>query len=157
VTTALQVTAQCLRQLTPATVYALFEYDSAADVLRCHNAVGDEQRLLDGLTIKLGERVTGWSAANRRTSVNSHASLDLAQVASFFAPALRSTISTPLAEGERLIGVLTGYSLKEDAFDESHRYIFEQVSAALLNRISSLHSNTSSNVVSFPIQKNSRS
>lgn len=153
VASALQVTAQCLRQLTPATVYALFEYDSAGDVLTCHNAVGDEQRLLDGLTIKLGERVTGWSAANRRTSVNSNASLDLAQIAGFFAPPLKSTISTPLAEGERLIGVLTGYSLREDAFNESHRYTFEQVASALLTRLSSLESKTSSNLVSFPIHK----
>jgi putative nucleotidyltransferase with HDIG domain len=153
VPSALQVTAQCLRQLTPATVYALFEYDSGADVLTCHSAVGDEQRLLDGLTIKLGERVTGWSAANRRTSVNSNASLDLTQIAGFFSPSLKSTISTPLAEGERLIGVLTGYSLREDAFNESHRYAFEQVASALLTRLSSIESKTSSNLVSFPIHK----
>lgn len=152
-TAALQVTAQCLRQLTPATVYALFEYDSAADVLTCHSAVGDEQRLLDGLTIKLGERVTGWSAANRRTSVNSNASLDLAQIASFFSPPLRSALSTPLAEGDRLIAVLTAYSHKAEAFSESHRYTFEQVSSALLNRISSLQSSTSANVFSFPMHK----
>lgn len=153
VASALQVTAQCLRQLTPATVYALFQYDGAADVLTCHAAVGDEQRLLDGLTIKLGERVTGWSAANRRTSVNSNASLDLAQIAGFFTPPLKSTISTPIAEGERLIGVLTGYSLREEAFNESHRYTFEQVASVLLTRLSSLESKTSSNLVSFPIHK----
>ena len=35
-TEALQATAQRLRQLTPATVFALFEYDSAADRLACH-------------------------------------------------------------------------------------------------------------------------
>src|SRR3989442_13738372 len=112
--------------MTPLfTVYALFAYDSVVDILTCITAVGDEQRLLDGLTIKLGERITGWAGANRRSSVNSDASLDLAQIASYFSPPLRSTIRAPLIDGERLIAVLTAYSVKETAFVENHRYIFE--------------------------------
>lgn len=150
---ALHVVAQCLRKLTPATVYALYMYDSGADMLTCVTANGDDQRLLDRLTIRLGERVTGWVAANKQTSVNSDAFLDLAQIASFFTPPLRSTISTPIADGEALVGVLTAYSLKEGAFTENHRYIFEQVALTLLSRISSLQSRISSTVVSFPLHK----
>ena len=151
---ALETAAQSLRQLLPATVYALFEYDSQSDSLMCNSVVGDPQNLLRGLKIPVGQRVTGWCAANRRTAINSDASLDLAQIAQLFQPPLRCTISTPLADGERLIAVLTAYSLKEDAFTENHRYTFEQVASALLNRISSLQSNASSNVFSFPIHKN---
>lgn len=150
---ALEVAVQTLRQLLPATVYALFEYDSQSDSLVCDSAVGDPQNLLHGLTIPVGQRVTGWCGANRRTAINSDASLDLAQIAQLFQPPLRSTISAPLTDGERLIAVLTAYSLKEDAFTESHRYTFEQVSSALRDRISSLQLNTSSRVVSFPIYK----
>jgi len=149
----LHIATQCLRQLTPATVYALFLYDSAADILTCTNTVGDQQQLLDGLRIKLGERVTGWTAANRRSCMNSDASLDLSQIAGFFTPPLRSTISTPLQDGDRLIAVLTAYSIKEDAFNEGHRYALEQVTPSLVTKISSLQSNVSSNVVSFPIHK----
>jgi putative nucleotidyltransferase with HDIG domain len=151
---ALQASSQCLRQTTPGTVYALFAYDAAADLLRCTGAVGDTQGLLFGLTIRLGERVTGWVAANRRTSVNSDASLDLSQIASFFDPALRSTISTPLVDGERLIGVLTAYSPKEEPFNEGHRYAFEQIASSLVSRPSELHSNTSTKVVPFSKQPN---
>jgi putative nucleotidyltransferase with HDIG domain len=150
---ALQVAAQYLRQLTPATVYALFVYDSTGDVLRCVSASGDEQRLLDSLTIKRGERVTGWTAANHRTSVNSNASLDLAQIAGFFVPHLRSTISTPLVQGDTVIGVLTGYSSKQDAFNDGHSYAFEKVACSLASRVSSHPLQASSNVVSFRIQK----
>jgi putative nucleotidyltransferase with HDIG domain len=146
---ALQATAQCLRQLTPATVYALFEYDSSADELTCRHTMGDDEHLIDGLTIKLGERVTGWSAANLRTSVNSNASLDLAQIASFFTPSLRSTICAPLAQGERLVGVLSAYSSKSEGFNESHQYAFEYVSRALLARMISLQPGGSQKVVSF--------
>jgi putative nucleotidyltransferase with HDIG domain len=150
---ALQIAAHYLRQLTPATVYALFIYDSSGDILRCVHVNGDVQRFLDGLTIKVGERVTGWTAANRRTSLNSDASLDLAQIASFFAPPLRSTLSTPLTSGEALIGVLTAYASNKDAFTDAHGYAFEQVATMLASRIPLSTSLTSSNVVSFPSQK----
>lgn len=149
VAASVQIAAQCLRQLTPATAYAFFEYDSSEDQLTCRHSAGDEQRLIDNLTIKLGERVTGWSAANLRTSVNSNASLDLAQIASFFSPPLRSTICTPLAQGDRLIGVLSAYSATLNAFNESHQYVFEHVSAILLSKISSLQSAGLQRVVSF--------
>jgi putative methionine-R-sulfoxide reductase with GAF domain len=135
-------------------VYALFLYDHAADQLKCVSAIGDEQRLLDGLTIKLGERVTGWTAANLRTSVNSNASLDLAQIADFFVPRLRSTLSTPVTREDTLVGVLTAYSAKQDAFDESHSYAFEKVASNLGTRTASHSIGMTSNVVSFPTQKN---
>jgi putative nucleotidyltransferase with HDIG domain len=149
ITSSVQVTAQCLRQITPATVYALFEYDATADHLTCRHSAGDERRLIDGLTIKLGERVTGWSAANLRASVNSDASLDLAQIASFFSPPLRSTICAPLVQGDRVVGVLTAYSSTANAFNLSHQYAFEQVSLALLGKLSSLQSSAPSRVVAF--------
>jgi fructose-1-phosphate kinase PfkB-like protein len=113
---------------------------------------GDSQRLLEGLTIKTGEKVTGWVAANRRTSMNSDASLDLTQMTKFFTPALRGTISSHLSAGDVLLGVLTAYSIKKDAFDDAHRYAFEYVAAALGSRVSSM-SSVGHNVVSFPIHR----
>ena len=146
---ALHIAAQYLRQITPATVYALFVYDNTADVLTCVSSIGDEQRLLDGLTVRLGERVTGWTAANHRTSVNSNASLDLAEIAGYFVPRLRSTISTPIVQGDAVLGVLTGYSSKHDAFGEGHSYAFEKIASTLVIRISTQPSSVPSNVVSF--------
>jgi putative methionine-R-sulfoxide reductase with GAF domain len=135
---AVVTAGQYLRQLTPATVFALFEYEVESDSLNCRATFGDNQRLLEGLNIKLGERVTGWSAANRSVSMNSNASLDLVQIADFFSPPLRSALSVPYSEGARLIGVLTAYSPKKDAFDENHRYTLEHVGSALFGRISAL-------------------
>jgi len=149
----LDAAAQSLRQLTPATVYALYEYDSQADSITCSETVGDSQNLLKGLTIRLGERVTGWTAANNRTAINSHASLDLAQIATFFAPPLRSTISAPLMEGDKLIGALTGYSTKENGFEDSHGYILEQTALMVAARLVILRSSKSTNVVSFRASK----
>ena len=148
------MSAQSLRQQLPATVYALFEYDSRSDSLVCNNAVGDPQNLLSGLVIPVGERVSGWCGANRRTAINSDASLDLAQITQLFEPPSRSTISTALADDDRLVAVLTAYSLKDEAFTESHRYTFEQVGSTMLTRVLSLQSKTPSKLVSFESRKN---
>jgi len=148
---ALQSAVQALRQLTPASVYAVFTYDTDADLLTSRGIWGDEQKLLEGLCIKPGERISGWVAANRRTSLNSQASLDLAKIADFYAPPLRSTLSTPLVDGDRLIGVLTAYAVRDNAFDESHQYAFEEVAALLATKMLTL-SNVR-NVVSFPAHK----
>src|SRR5207302_10937389 len=89
---AVEAAAQCLRQVTAATVFAFYRYDKNRDLLTCEHAVGDRQGLLHGLTIAVGTRVSGWSAATRRVSINADASLDLANVADFFDPHLRSVL-----------------------------------------------------------------
>jgi putative nucleotidyltransferase with HDIG domain len=132
---ATAVAAHCLRQLTPATVCALYLYDSSTDSLVCRHAVGDASRLLDAFTIRMGERVTGWSAATRRASINSHASLDLATVSEYFDPPLRSVLCTPLVHEDQVMGVLTAYSNKVEAFGDAHCYAFEQIGSALIDRL----------------------
>jgi GAF domain-containing protein len=150
---AFETATQCLRQLIPATVYSLYEFDSGTDSLVCRHLVGDPSRLIHGLTIPLGQRVTGWAGANRRTAMNSDASLDLAQIAKGFQPHLLSAISTPLTDHDRLIGVLTAYSLQHEAFSDSHRYTFEHVCASLSGRVCALQLTTSPHLLSFPKQK----
>ncbi len=149
---ALTIAAQCLRQLTAATVYAFYRYDKDLDLLTCENAVGDKLGLLEGLSIPVGAKVTGWSAATRRVSVNADASLDLAQIATRYSPPLRSTLSVPVTNGEQLVGVFTAYANQEGAFQESDRYVFEQVVTELQNQIPRV-SHKAPGVVAFPIQK----
>jgi HD-GYP domain-containing protein (c-di-GMP phosphodiesterase class II) len=145
---SLEIASRYLRQLTPASTYAFFEYESATDTVTCRNTVGDAQGLMMGLRIKVGERVSGWVAANRRTVLNSHPSLDLVQIASQTHP-LRSTISTPLLDGERLLGVLTGYAGNEDAFNEGHRYNVERIAALLASQLIANTGSLGSKIVAF--------
>ena len=132
---AIESASQCLRQLTPSLVCALYSYDASTDTLVCRHAVGDSSRLLVGLSIPMGERVTGWSAATRRLSTNADASLDLTNLSNFFEPPLRSVLCTPLVHDDHLLGVLTAYSNKSNAFSDLHSYAFEQVAASLIDRL----------------------
>jgi hypothetical protein len=153
---AIDLTAQFLRQLTSATVYAYYRYNAQADTLVCDCAVGDQQRLLESLTMSLGDRVSGWVAVNRRTSLNSHAALDLGRVADAYKPPLESTLSTPIVRGEDLIGVLTGYSPLENGFSEPHRYAFEYMAASLANKLHSTSTIGVETVVAFPRSRRMR-
>ena len=97
---AFGVAAKYLRQLMPASVVVLFQYDMNSDTLVVTEMFGDDQALLRGFSIRVGERITGWSAANQRTSVNSDAHLDLGSLADTFEPRLKSAIRYTL-DGQR--------------------------------------------------------
>jgi putative nucleotidyltransferase with HDIG domain len=130
---AMNTLSQCVRQLTPSTVCTYFQYMPAADELVCVYASSEDNRALIGLTIRPGEKVTGWVAANRKAISNSDAMLDLGESATLVKPQPRSTISAPVilgTEGE-LHGVLTGYSSRVDPFSHRHVYAFEQLAEAL--------------------------
>jgi putative nucleotidyltransferase with HDIG domain len=130
---AMNTLSQCARQLTPSTFCVYFQYMPAADELVCVYVSGDDNRPLMGLTIRPGERVTGWVAANRKAISNSDATLDLGQSATLLRPQPRSTLSVPVFLGSdaELHGVLTGYSSRVDPFNHRHVYAFEQLAEAL--------------------------
>ena len=65
---------------------------------------------LEGLTIGVGLRLTGWVGAHRTTIVNSEAALDLGNIAATLRPAPQLCLSTPMLSDGKLVGVLTIYS-----------------------------------------------
>ena len=75
----------------------------------------------------MGQRLSGWVAANRQTIVNSDPVLDLGDVARVLKPTLRSCLSAPLVTDSDLVGVLTISSIHRNAFDEDHQRIVEVI------------------------------
>jgi GAF domain-containing protein len=135
--------------MIPARVFAFYQYDTDKDVLRCAEAIGDSHGLLSGIVIRPAERVTGWSAANLRTSVNSNAALDLLNIAGMFDPPLRSTLCTPVTLNGNLVGVLTAYATQADIFTDDHRYAIEQVSVSLAQHVSTTKDSSQTNIIRF--------
>jgi diguanylate cyclase (GGDEF)-like protein len=127
-----------LRRLIPFAQYALFLYDATGDELVVHHAVGDASSSIMGLRISLGQRLSGWVAANRQIILNSDPALDLGDISRSMKPRLRSSLSTPLISDNELVGVLTLYSTVQDAFTENHRRVIaavaRQISHAFKNR-----------------------
>ena len=119
--------AKHLRRLIPFSLCVLYSYDAASDELEATYAMGDASSLVRGLKVQLGQRLSGWVAANRRTIINSEPTLDLGDIAEHLTPRLRSCLSTPLLSDDQLVAVLTLYSANVDGFNEDHRRIIEVV------------------------------
>jgi diguanylate cyclase (GGDEF)-like protein/putative nucleotidyltransferase with HDIG domain len=119
--------AKHLRRLIPFALSVLFVYDDATDDLEAKYASGDGSVGAKGLRVPLGQRLSGWVAANRQTIVNSDPVLDLGETARALDPRLRSCLSTPLIYEDRLVGVLSLYSTVVDGFTEDHRRVLEIV------------------------------
>ena len=83
----------------------------------------------------MSRHLTGWVAANLQTVVNSDPALDLGDVARSFEPRLQSCLSTPMNPPDGLVGVLTLYSGKKDAFSDDHRRIVELVAGQVADRV----------------------
>jgi putative nucleotidyltransferase with HDIG domain len=121
------VVSKHLRRLVPATTSAVFLYDGSSDDLATGHAAGEHASHFADVRIPMGQRLSGWVAANRQTILNSDPMLDLGEMARALRPPLRSCLSTPLVIGADLVGVLTIYSSHRDAFNEDHRRIVEVV------------------------------
>ena len=117
-----------LRRLVPHSFGVLFIYLRERDELSAAYASGGSASLLTGMTVVVGQRLSGWVAANRQTIRNSDPILDLGEVSKTISPRPRSCLSTPLTVGANLIGVLSLYSSEQDFFSEEHERLIEAVS-----------------------------
>jgi len=102
-------------------------YDLLADELEARHVVGDVGEVIRGLRIGVGQRLSGWVAANRQTILNSDATLDLGDIARFLSPPLRTCLSTPVLLNDELIGVLSLYSVDANGFSDDHQRVIEIV------------------------------
>ena len=131
-----ELIAKHLRRLVPSSACVFYLYDVDADELIATHASGEHAAYIKGLRVPIGQRLSGWVAANRQTIRNSDPVLDLGESARAMNPRPRSCLSTPMLAGNTLVGVLSLYSSNKEAYSEDHQRILEviarQVSAAIL-------------------------
>jgi diguanylate cyclase (GGDEF)-like protein/putative nucleotidyltransferase with HDIG domain len=119
--------AKHLKRLVPSSLLVFYIHDRATSELEARHSVGDGAATVKGLRIPLGQRLSGWVAANRQTIANSDAILDLGDAARPHSLALKSCLSTPLQSNDQLIGVLSLYSSDVNGFTDDHRRVMEAV------------------------------
>jgi putative nucleotidyltransferase with HDIG domain len=119
------IIARHLRRMIPFALSVLYVYDEATDELVAKHAIGDLVNITTELRVPLGQRLSGWVAANRQTIINSDPMLDLGEAARTFSPRLRNCLSTPLVSNDQLVGVLSLHSSRSEGFSGDHRRIIE--------------------------------
>jgi putative nucleotidyltransferase with HDIG domain len=129
------IIAKHLQRMLSISIVIFYIYDDDTDTLVARHVAGDGQRRLSGLRIPLGERLTGWVGANRRTIVNSDPTLDFGDGTQSLNPIPKSCLSTPLVDHRSLVGVLSLYSPFRDAFTEDHKRIAEAVARQLTRTV----------------------
>ena len=128
--------ASKLTTLVPFSACTLFLYDPATDTLRCRFAIGTDFELMQQLTLKSGQGLTGWVARNRRSLVNARPSSDLEAAGSNLPTALQSALVCPLVFEDRVIGTLAVHHTTPSFYQEDHRRLLDRVceqAAAVIN------------------------
>ncbi|MBY0494422.1 MAG: HD domain-containing protein [Cyanobacteria bacterium] len=97
-----------VHHVVPNASCAFFVNDHATDAVKVAFVAGDAASLLQGLEMKLGERLTGWVAEHQQPMVNSDAKLDLGAEASLYK--LNYCLALPLVADGQVAGVLSLYS-----------------------------------------------
>ena len=131
------VIAKHLRRLIPSSLCVFYLHDGTTDELEARHVVGEESAKVRGLRIALGQRLSGWVAANRQTIANSEATLDLGDVVPHPPGRLQSCLSTALILDDQLIGVLSLYSEKANGFNDDHKRIIEAVARQIAHTFKS--------------------
>jgi putative nucleotidyltransferase with HDIG domain len=128
-----------LRNLMPADVCALYVHDAETDTLAATSVSGVHAPAIVGTTIRVGQRLSGWVAANRQTIVNSEAALDLGNLTMRLDPPPLRCLSTAICTDGELSGVLTLYSTRRQPFTEAHVPMIEAVAIGLGNLLRVRH------------------
>jgi putative nucleotidyltransferase with HDIG domain len=100
-----------MRHIAAGASVAIFTVDASRGALVAQFTAGPSAERLNGLTMAVAQRVSGWVAANWQPMFNADAHLDLEQ-----ATELRFAMSLPLIVEGRLVAVVTLYA--SDAFTE---------------------------------------
>jgi putative nucleotidyltransferase with HDIG domain len=119
-------TAYLARVLTDTTC-AFYVFDQASGHLVARYVTGEHAAALRGMSMPIGERLSGWVAACRQTIANSDAALDLHDRG----VKLGSAISAPLLDGDRVVGVFTAYAAAQRAFTDDQSRLVEMMAPHL--------------------------
>lgn len=95
-----------LRHLAPGATLALFTLDESKAAVVSRYIAGAAADRVPAMSILVGDRITGWVAANSRPMTDADAALDLG---TGFEDAVRFALSMPLVADGSVVGVLTLY------------------------------------------------
>lgn len=109
-----------IRQEVPAEVVIFYRYDSQSNRLVADHVAADACASFVGMTIGIGDCLSGWVAVNKQSIVNSDAALDLGVKIDLVRPRLRNALGLPVCSNNHLVGVMTLYSSQSFTSDDEH-------------------------------------
>ncbi len=117
-----------LINIVPFSCCALFLYNEESETLRSRFATGVESEVVQQMTIKSGQGLTGWVARNRRPLVNARPSADFEAAGMPTGTTLQSALVCPLVFNERFIGTIAVYHVTDSIYTDDHRRLLDRIS-----------------------------
>jgi len=117
-----------LTELVPFSACALFLHTESTDTLQCRFATGVDAELLERLSVRSGQGLSGWVARNRRPLVNARPGADFEAAGSGEQTSLQSALVCPLIVHDRFIGTLAVYHTEPSFYHDDHRRLLDRVS-----------------------------
>jgi putative nucleotidyltransferase with HDIG domain len=121
----LAVASLLLADVASNATIAWYLVDESSGCLVLTDAAGAAARDLAGMTLRIGDGLSGWVAAHRQVISNSEAFLDLGERARHASPPLRSCLSAPLITRDSLVGTLTLYTGEQAGFTEDQSRVVQ--------------------------------
>lgn len=134
----LSMASHLVSQVFPGINGVWFAPEASQDRLVATDAFGPAAPLLRGMTVGVGERLTGLVAATRQMIVNSPAALDLGERANLVQPPMTQCLSVPLTAGDRLVAVLTLYASSDETLDAQRGRLLEVVAPHLAQALAAV-------------------
>jgi putative nucleotidyltransferase with HDIG domain len=128
---AADVIAKHLQRLIPFSLGVFYVKDHLTDELEAKYVIGDGAASVRGSRIPVGQRLSGWVAANGKTICNSDSALDFWDAPRRQSPSLRSCLSSPVLCRGQMIGVITLHTIEVSGFTDDHRRIIELVAGTV--------------------------
>jgi putative nucleotidyltransferase with HDIG domain len=105
----LALASNLMRELAPGATIGWYLVDEATNHVVLRHAAGPAAHVLNGMSLRIGDGLSGWVAAHRQVIVNSEAALDLGGRARGDVP-LERALGVPLIARESFVGTMTLYS-----------------------------------------------
>jgi putative nucleotidyltransferase with HDIG domain len=131
-TAAAEVLFRHLRRVVPAASLTLYTHKNDSNELTVEACSGVAASIQQGMTIPLGERISGWAFAHKQTVANSDAALELGPVAKTLSVPLRYATAVPL--GGPIPGVVVAYGT--EPFSTDHRRMLEGAATLFASSVS---------------------
>jgi len=142
-----------IKHLVPLDTCVIYLYDENTKGAHAAHVIGKNAEILVDREITLGEGVTGFVLANRRSLHLIDPALDFTNFHLVADDEYRSMASLPLMKDEKLLGAISVYSIKTDSYTDDHLRMLETISRLAADALSNAihHARAESNALTDPL------
>jgi sigma-B regulation protein RsbU (phosphoserine phosphatase) len=125
--------ANIVKDVIPSDLLAILLYNEKTQGLKMRYAIGHREEVVKGMTIRLGEGITGTAAATRSPVLVEDVRLDPRYLNAL--DAVRSELAVPMVARGKLVGVIDLQSTREKAYTEQDRALLRLIGTRVASSI----------------------